>query len=488
MIRGRTTVTLLAVLSVLAAACSSNGDDPAGTTALGDSTETTTSADPNALTVDDLEALPVGQAIDFGPAPSAGEGELDPEVIEATDFLIAGLFNGRFGSEIDTIVASGDGRMAWVLSDLLRIFQAPDATGVGLVEAFEELTGADVDSSQPWSSATNHLIAWDLPAPPGYLDYKREIYTKVDTRWATLFDENADDIDWRHVSWGGVLMDDRELGDTSRCTRGCIPSLDDPAVTDAAGGDWFDDDAIIFGVVVDGEARAYPKNIMEVHEMVNDTLGNRRIAIPYCTLCGSAQAYFTDELPAGTIEGDELPVFRTSGLLIRSNKMMFELNTRSLIDTFVGNATSGPLHDAGVSFTQVSVVTSTWGDWKLAHPDTTIVAEDGGIGATYEDDPLGGRDDDGPIFPIGDVDTRLPVQEQVLGLITESGTPVAVHVESAGQILASGGTIEIEDLTIELDGAGIRAFRADGSDAGGHQAFWFAWSQFHPDTELWPES
>ena len=35
---------------------------------------------------------------------------------------------------------------------------------------------------------------------------------------------------------------------------------------------------------------------MEVREMVNDTLGGRDLAIPYCTLCASAQAYYTDQL------------------------------------------------------------------------------------------------------------------------------------------------------------------------------------------------
>ena len=54
-------------------------------------------------------------------------------------------------------------------------------------------------------------------------------------------------------------------------------------------------------MVVSGEARAYPKNIMETHEMVNDTLGGRRIGIPYCTLCASAQAYLTDEADADVV-------------------------------------------------------------------------------------------------------------------------------------------------------------------------------------------
>ena len=56
-------------------------------------------------------------------------------------------------------------------------------------------------------------------------------------------------------------------------------------MTAASKGGWYSDSAIVFGVVVNGQARAYPKNMMEVHEMVNDTLGGRRIGMPYCTLC-----------------------------------------------------------------------------------------------------------------------------------------------------------------------------------------------------------
>ena len=122
------------------------------------------------------------------------------------------------------------------------------------------------------------------------------------------------------------------------------------------------------------------------------------------------------------------PVLRTSGLLSRSNKVMYDLRTRSLFDTFTGRAVSGPLRAAGVVLEQTTVVTSTWGAWKRAHPRTRIVAEDGGIGRTYEDDPLGGRDDDGPIFPIGDVDPRLPVQAHVVGVIAPDGRPVAFPV------------------------------------------------------------
>jgi len=92
---------------------------------------------------------------------------------------------------------------------------------------------------------------------------------------------------------------------------------------------------------VNGEYRAYPRQIMEVREMVNDTLGGRDLGIPYCTLCGAAQAYFTDRMP----DGVERPVLRTSGLLIRSNKVMYDVVTSSVFDTFLGKAVTGVVLD-----------------------------------------------------------------------------------------------------------------------------------------------
>ena len=125
---------------------------------------------------------------------------------------------------------------------------------------------------------------------------------------------------------------------------------------------------VVFGVEVNGEYRAYPRQIMEVREMVNDTLGGRDLGIPYCTLCGAAQAYFTDQLP----DGVKRPVLRTSGLLIRSNKVMYDVNTYSVFDTFRGKAVTGPLAEKGIVLTPVGVVTARWGDWKKAHPQTTV--------------------------------------------------------------------------------------------------------------------
>ena len=109
------------------------------------------------------------------------------------------------------------------------------------------------------ADVTDHLIAWDLPAPPGYRELKGRLFLAVEPGWAPFFADADAEIDWRLVSWGGVLIDDRREGDPEQCPRGCIPALDDPVLTSAAAGDWYPDERIVFGVVVGDEAVALPR-------------------------------------------------------------------------------------------------------------------------------------------------------------------------------------------------------------------------------------
>ena len=382
---------------------------------------------------------------------------------------------------------SGDLRVAWVIVDLMRFTRDPSFLSI----AFTDLTGIEL-GFYPWLDATNKLIDWDTPALPGFGEWKGKLYTLIEPGWAPFFADEDSLIDWRHVTWGGVPIDDRPLDEVHLpCPRGCIPALNDPRLVPVSEGGYYPDDGYVFAVTVNGEAVAFPKNMMEIHEMVNITIGGRRLGIPYCTLCGSAQAYFTDEVPdpvhdlLGDAETFEL---RTSGLLSRSNKMMYEFHTRSMFDTFTGQAVSGPLREAGVWLPQTTMVASQWGEWKRANPHTLIVAEDGGIGRSYPADPLGGRDDDGPIFPIGDWDDRLPVQEKVLGVLFDrEGTPtvVAFPVVEAHATLQRGEPVEHAGIVVTRDGGGLRARGPDGLEIPSHEAFWFAWSQFNPGTELW---
>jgi len=485
------------VLSLVAAACAS-GDSAAGPATTQSVAESTTTAGQVASGVttppvstssippkDGLLRNQLGYVFPDPPLVT-NTAELAPETREVLEELWDTLTTRSIDN--DAIVAlgeSGDVRLAWLMADLMRFIQA-GPTLEALLTAVVTLTGVDLEADpvaarSPWQSVTDHLIAWDLPAHPEYREFKGRLFTIIEPAWQPFFDDPDATIDWRQTSWGGVLIDNRPLGDPAPCQRGCIPALDDPEVTSAADGSWYPDDRIVFGVAVNGEARAYPKNQMEVHEMVNDTIGGRRIGLPYCTLCGSAQAYFTDSLPAGI----EQPVLRTSGLLKRSNKVMYDLITFSVFDTFTGEAVTGPLREQGVVLEQTTVVTSTWADWKAAYPETTIVAEDGGLGRRYSLDPLGGRDDDGPIFPVGNVDSRLPIQAEVVGVVTADGTAIAFPVDELRKVFASVDSVELAGVVVTANGGGFSAALGDGTTLAAHQSFWFAWAQFHPDTLLW---
>ncbi|PSL18511.1 DUF3179 domain-containing (seleno)protein [Shimia abyssi] len=415
----------------------------------------------------------------YGAPPGVPEGRLPPAVREAVHVVFEeSLEQSAWGQDQETalreIAESGDPRLVWIISDMMRFTWRRNFDDA-LAAAAETLLQVELKTPQRWGEITDYLIAWNIPAYPGYLDTKRSIFTNFVPGWERIFVEG--DIDWRMVSWGGVLIDDRPFGTTDTPCN-CIPAADNPEVVSAKEARWLKKRDIVFGVEVNGEYRAYPRQIMEVREMVNDTLGGRDLGIPYCTLCGAAQAYFTDNIP-----GVMRPVLRTSGLLIRSNKVMYDLNTYSVFDTFRGDAVTGPLARKGVKLEQVSVVTTTWGEWEKAHPETTVLVESLALGRNF--DFRNGRDADGPIFPVGDVDPRLGVHEDVIGVVTASGQPVAFQRSKAFSALKQGRDVIVENVHLKLDAGGIRAVDASGKDLGSHQAFWFAWSQFYPGTALW---
>ncbi len=448
----RVRLAIAIAVTLLAAACADGnaGDDEAVVTPLEDSTR------------DDLESL-------FGSL----EGEPDIAAVER-------------------LARAGDPRIGWLFADLLRFISPTTFLGRATIDAWEANSGVAVPDDQPvWMFVTDHLITSDTPAPPDYVRWKRQVFELIEPAWAPFFDDDDATIDWRWVSWGGVLIDDRPIPEMLfGCPRGCIPALDDPPLVKAGSDDdWLADDRLIFGVVIGDEAVALPKNMMEVHEMVNMTIGGRRVAIPYCTLCGSAQAYLTDTVPEGLdLDGNDAFELRTSGLLSRSNKVMFELHTMSVFDTFTGEAVTGPLRERGVALEQLSVVTSRWGAWKVDHPSSLLLAQDGGVGRTYPADPLRGRDDNGPIFPIGDADPRLDVQELVVGVIRADGLGVAFPAAAARTVIGDGTPLAFAGVSLSLVGDGFIATDTEtGEQYATHESFWFAWSQFHPDTELWLE-
>lgn len=434
----------------------------------------------SALVAQEQVELPDYVTAEYGTPPPIPSGPINETVAQAMDEIVVTAidqadWNPQDDAALRIISESNDPRLVWALADMLRFAWRPDFRAA-LAQAAGALLDVSFDSARQRADIIDTMIAWDVPAYPGYLAHKRHVFTNYVPGWEQLFVEG--DIAWHLVDWGGVNIDARPYDETDDVCH-CIPAADNPEVSAAADATWLSDDDIVFGIVVNGEARAYPRRIMEVREVVNDTLGGRDLGIPYCTLCGAAQAYFTDRLPSGV----KRPILRTSGLLIRSNKVMYDIETHSVFDTFLGRAVTGPLAEIGLQLEQATVITSDWGTWRKAHPNTTVLVEALALGRDYNLRET--RDINGPIFPIGDVDPRLPVHEDVVGVITAEGTPLAFPRATAFATLLAGRDVTLDGVRLEVSAGGMRATDLEGAAVPSHQAFWFAWSQFHPETVLW---
>ena len=76
------------------------------------------------------------------------------------------------------------------------------------------------------------------------------------------------------------------------------------------------------------------------------------------------------------------------------------------------------------------------------------------------------------------------MHDVVLGVVAADGTPVAFPVGAARLALEAGEEVALAGVALQSDAGGLRAF-IDGAENPAHEAFWFAWSQFQPQTLLW---
>lgn len=244
-----------------------------------------------------------------------------------------------------------------------------------VLETFRAVTGNKADD---WFGA----MLWQQAHPevephPSYRAHKLALFKRIDPAFGRFLDgerslpENLK-IRLEEITWGGVRVDG-------------IPSLDNPKRIQAAEADYLKPDDLVFGVSINGDARAYPLRIMGWHEMFNEVIGGVPVALAYCTLCGSGILFETKVAPR-----QEPFVFGSSGFLYRSNKLMFDRQTDSLWNQFTGKPVSGPLRDSGIALKIRPVVITTWKDWAARHPDTTVISldtghrRDYGSGAVYK--------------------------------------------------------------------------------------------------------
>ncbi|MGI9318764.1 MAG: DUF3179 domain-containing (seleno)protein, partial [bacterium] len=164
-------------------------------------------------------------------------------------------------------------------------------------------------TGQDFGADTNRWFVWWWQQEPrvdaDYAAFKSKLYGLIDEKFERYFSNSRESrIRLDEIRWGGVLQDG-------------IPPLRQPRMITAAEADYLDDDNIVFGIEINGDARAYPKRILAWHEMFIDEIGGTEYAGVYCTLCGAVILY-------ETVHKDVQHHLGTSGFLYRSNKLMYD--------------------------------------------------------------------------------------------------------------------------------------------------------------------
>jgi hypothetical protein len=316
----------------------------------------------------------------------------------ANTFREIGGRGGR-GSRGITIPGTGGGAAVSslpTLGDMPRQ-DASNRVRRRLLKFLEEKTGQEFgEDLRAW-----RRWYWSLPYDPhpGYSSLKKAMYSKVDESMGVYFDA------------GGVAIVRLDEVSYSGMPPSRSPILDHPKHVPAAEADFLKDKHKVIGLEVRGEVRAYPEQILAFHELTRDELGGVELTIVNDFLCGTTIPY------ANSIRGAKLS-FRPSGLVYRSNRMMVDEQSVTLWSTLQGRAVLGPLTQHNVWLDTYPVVTTTWGEWKKLHPDTTILSDDTGFPFDYSKGPRFQRylDNDRLMFGVPRPDDRLKNKEPVLAL------------------------------------------------------------------------
>jgi len=207
----------------------------------------------------------------------------------------------------------------------------------------------------------------------------------------------------------------------------------------------FSPDETVIGIVINGEAVAYPYGIMNWHEIVNDRINNQNITISYCPLCDTTVAFNRGNT-----------TFGVSGKLYQSCLVMYDRSDDSLYAQPWGQGIIGPAVNQMLD--RIPTTKTTLGNWLAQHPTSKILSTDTGHDRRYLDGyPYGTYDtDDRLIFPVRGQSQLAHHPKEIIGYWWEpddksprdqfSGESLQVihdEIQAAGE-----KTLEIGDRTI----------------------------------------
>ncbi len=295
-----------------------------------------------------------------------------------------------------------------------------------------------------------------------------------------------------------------------------IPSIDDPKFISASEApDGLKPGDPVFGVVINGEVKAYSQRILAQHEICNDSFGDTPVSVTYCPLTGTAMGFLRGET-----------TFGVSGRLVNNNLIMYDRATETWWPQVLATAIPGSWNENPEirSLQQFPVVWTTWERWRTAHPNTKLLSRDTGYARSYDRDPYGSYNprsgyyarEQAPMFPAisknDDLAPDIPPKAVVIGARTPGGsasivknhlreekliegtlgeTPIlAVYADSldTGHLYRNpeARTFEYREGTVvEADGERYQPGDLPLDRLLSFDGMWFAWSGFYPETSVY---
>ncbi len=202
--------------------------------------------------------------------------------------------------------------------------------------------------------------------------------------------------------------------------RDGIPPIDRPRAVSPDVADEFLDDREPVLVVQQGRAvRAYPVQILIWHEIVNDELGGRPIAVTYCPLCNSSVVF-------DRRVDDRVLTFGTTGNLRKSDLVMWDRQTQSWWQQLSAEAIVGTL--SGKRLDVLPSQTLSWADVRRSFPHGDVLSRDTGFERDYGRNPYVAYDERGsqPFLFDGQADDRLPAKEHVIAVFVDERKPLVI--------------------------------------------------------------
>jgi hypothetical protein len=315
-----------------------------------------------------------------------------------------------------------------------------------------------------------------------------------------------------------------------------IPAISEPRFLPVSSTTYLKELEPVVAFELNGDARAYPLQVLIWHEIVNDIVGGEPVLITFCPLCNTAIA-FDRRVDSKVLE------FGVSGFLRNSDLIMFDRATESWWQQIGGEGIAGFYTGERLELLPSSIV--SWGDFRSAFPDGKVLSRNTGYSRPYGENPYVGYDDvnSSPFLFTGNADGRLQAMERVVTVEINGETAAypfsrleevnVIHDEVGGEpivVFFKPGTTSALDRSSIADSRDIGSaaaflpevagrsltFSSQGNAfadnetgstwdifgratagplkgqhlqpvvSGNH--FWFAWAAFKPETRVWQRS